>query len=384
MNHYSTKAVAALAIAQSATWAQTQEPITLHTLDVVTVTATKEKTTLQQTPVSIGVISEDAIKGSGLTHPQQLLGQIPGVAVGVTNGEGHNMAIRQPFTTNPVYLYLEDGIPTRATGFFNHNALYEVNIPQAGSVEVVRGPGSALYGSDAIAGTVNVVTRAPAKTNGVETSVEAGSFGWGRLLLDGTFGANPDGGLRVSINRSHSDGWRQQTGYDRTSANFRWDRAVGDQLFVKTILGFTSIEQQTGANSPLVRSAYENNPTQNNFSAAYRKVQALRISSEITYWSGDDVITITPYARANQMDLNGSYNFSSDPRIEKTDVKSFGLLTKWRRDFAGAWKPRLIMGLRRLPCQGYKLKVEISGLNTLGLNIAGGMSPRDSCGRYSL
>ncbi len=40
--------------------------------------------------------------------------------------------------------------------------------------------------------------------------------------------------------------------------------------------------------------------------------------------------------------------------------------------------------MRRLPCQGYKLKVEISGLNTLGLNIAGGMSPRDSCGRYSL
>ena len=46
-----------------------------------------------------------------------------GVAVGVTNGEGHTTAIRQPFTTSPLYLYLEDGIPTRATGFFNHNAL---------------------------------------------------------------------------------------------------------------------------------------------------------------------------------------------------------------------------------------------------------------------
>jgi len=153
MKKHSALALAALALAQSSSWAQTQEPINIPTLEVVTVTATKEKTTLQQTPASIGVISEDAIKESGLTHPQQLLGQIPGVAVGVTNGEGHNMAIRQPFTTNPVYLYLEDGIPTRATGFFNHNALYEVNIPQAGSVEVVRGPGSALYGSDAIAAT---------------------------------------------------------------------------------------------------------------------------------------------------------------------------------------------------------------------------------------
>ncbi len=341
-----TKTVVALALVQSVSWAQVHDALPpVPTLEVVTVTSTKEKTTLQQTPASIGVITEEAIRTSGLTHPQQLLGQIPGVAVGVTNGEGHNMAIRQPFSTNPVYLYLEDGIPTRATGFFNHNALYEVNIPQAGSVEVVRGPGSALYGSDAIAGTVNIITRAPGKTNGVETSIETGSFGWNRLLVDGTFGANPDGGLRISINRSHSDGWRQQTGYDRTSANFRWDQVINEQIFAKTILGFTSIDQQTGANSPLVRAAYESNPTQNNFSAAYRKVQALRFSSEISYWSGDDVFTITPYARSNQMDLNGSYNFSSDPRIEKTSVASYGLLTKWRRDLGGSWKPRLIMGL---------------------------------------
>jgi outer membrane receptor protein involved in Fe transport len=313
-------------------------------LDVITVTSTKEKTPLREAPASIGVISEEAIRLTGPTHPQQLLGQVPGVAVGVTNGEGHNMAIRQPFSTNPVYLYLEDGIPTRATGFFNHNALYEVNIPQAAAVEVIRGPGSALYGSDAIAGTVNIITRGPEKTNGANTSVEVGSFGWKRVLADGTFGASPDGGLRVSVNRSHTDGWRDTTGYDRTSANFRWDNVFDNNTVVKTILGYTNIDQQTGANSSLIRSDYENNPTKNNFSIAYRKVEALRLSTEVTHYRGDDVFTITPYARYNKMDLNGSYNLSSDPRIENTSVTSLGILTKWRKDLAGAWKPRLIMG----------------------------------------
>lgn len=89
------------------------------------------------------------------------MGQIPGVAVAVTNGEGHTTAIRHPFTTNPVYLFLEDGIPIRSTGFFNHNALYEINIPQSGGIEVIRGPGTALYGSDAIGGVINVLTRPP-------------------------------------------------------------------------------------------------------------------------------------------------------------------------------------------------------------------------------
>ena len=253
-------------------------------LDAITVTSTKEKSTLKETPASIGVISQESIRLIGPTHPQQLLGQVPGVAVGVTNGEGHNMSIRQPFSTNPVYLYLEDGIPTRATGFFNHNALYEVNIPQAAAVEVIRGPGSALYGSDAIAGTVNIITRAPEKTNGVSTTVEVGSFGWKRVLADGTFGADQDGGLRISVNRSHTDGWRDTTGYDRTSANFRWDQVINNNTFVKTILGYTNIDQQTGANSSLTRADYENNPTKNNFSIAYRKVEAVRFSSEITHY----------------------------------------------------------------------------------------------------
>lgn len=315
------------------------------TLDTVSVTATREKTTLQATPASVGVIDAPAIRFNGLTHPQQILSQIPGVAVGVTNGEGHNMAIRQPFSTSPLYLYLEDGLPIRATGFFNHNALYEVNLPQAGGIEVVRGPGSALYGSDAFAGTVNVLTRAPDRRDGVQTALEVGSFGWTRWLIDATVGANPNGGLRISVNRSQSEGWRQHTGYERTSANLRWDHAVDEQWFVKTLLGFTTIDQQTGANSPLIRADYLNQPTKNNFAPAYRQVQALRWSSELSHEKGPDAITFTPYVRANQMDLNGSYNFSSDPRIEKSQVTSLGLLSKWRHEVGGPYQVRIITGI---------------------------------------
>src|SRR4029453_16624454 len=103
----------------------------------------------------------ETIKADRPAHPSQIMSQIPGVAVAVTNGEGHTTSIRQPFTTNSVYLFLEDGVPIRSTGFFNHNALYEIDIPQAGGIEVIRGPGSALYGSDAIGGIINVLTPTP-------------------------------------------------------------------------------------------------------------------------------------------------------------------------------------------------------------------------------
>lgn len=314
-------------------------------LNIVTVTGSREQTRLMQSPASVGVIRAQDIRRSGPMHPQQLLGQVPGVAVTVTNGEGHTTAIRQPFTTSPLYLYLEDGIPIRATGFFNHNALYEVNLPQAGGIEVVKGPGSALYGSDAIGGTVNILTKVPSSTPGMSLTGEAGSFGWRRLLADGTTGAGDAGAVRAAVNLTHTDGWRDKTAYDRQSASFRHDQALADGALLKTILGYTKIDQQTGANSALTYSDYSNNPTKNNQSIAWRKVDAVRLSSQYEREMGAALLTLTPYLRSNGMDLNGSYNLSVDPRVEKTNVLSAGVMVKWRQDFGGPLQPRLIAGL---------------------------------------
>ena len=311
----------------------------------VTVSGTREKELLTETPASVGIIKADAIRQAGPAHPQQILGQIPGVAVAVTNGEGHTTAIRQPFTTNPVYLYLEDGIPIRATGFFNHNALYEVNIPMAGGIEVTRGPGTALYGSDAIGGVVNILTKAPSAKPELSLTGEAGSYGWGRILGSASTNLSQRDGLRADVNLTHTDGWRDKTSYDRQSANFRWDRDLDADTTLKTILGLSKIDQQTGANTPLTYSDYLNNPTRNNLSIAYRKVEAARLSSNYEKQLGNNLLSITPYFRDNSMELNGSYNLSSDPRIETGKNQSYGVMAKWRQDFPEMMRARLIVGL---------------------------------------
>ncbi len=313
-------------------------------LDAVTVTGSREQTQLMQSSASVGIITESAIRTTGPMHPQQIISQVPGAAVAVTNGEGHSTAIRQPFNTNPVYLFLEDGVPTRATGFFNHNALYETNIPQAGGIEVLKGPGPALYGSDAIAGIVNILSRVPFSTPSVSLTGEAGTFGWRRVLLDGTTGV-ANGAVRIGANLTHTDGWRDKTAYDRQSVNFRQDKDLGQGALIKTILGYTKIDQQTGANSALRYQDYINNPTYNYFSVAWRKVEALRLSTQYEKETDNTLLSITPYLRSNYMDLNGSYNLSSDPRNEVTNVFSLGVMAKWRKDYEGPYKPRLIVGL---------------------------------------
>lgn len=309
----------------------------------VTVTGTRERALLAETPSSIGAISADSIHDSAPLHPGQLLGQVPGVAVAVTNGEGHTTAIRQPFTTSPVYLFLEDGIPIRATGFFNHNVLYEVDIPAAGGIEVVRGPGTALYGSDAIGGIVNVLSRAPLGQPHAQLRTEYGSFGTWRVLGDAG-GALGEGAIRLDANVTHTDGWRDRTAYDRQAANVRFDRPLGPDRTVKTVVAYSHVDQQTGANSALPFADYLNNPTRNNLAIAFRKVRAVRASIEYEQRRGADMVSIIPYFRDNAMELNGTYNLNSDPRIETTHNVSYGLLAKFRRNIP-VMRTRLIGGL---------------------------------------
>src|SRR3546814_370447 len=172
-----------------AVWAQPDAPTVpgpdprdARQLAAVVVTATREARPLSETPISVGLIDAMEIQQNKPTHPAQIVSQVPGVAVAVTNGEGHTTSIRQPFTTSPVYLFLEDGIPTRATGFFNHNGLYEIDIPQSGGIEITRGPGTALYGSDAIGGIINVLTSPAGEDTAFDTSLEIGDHGWIRGL----------------------------------------------------------------------------------------------------------------------------------------------------------------------------------------------------------
>lgn len=159
----------------------------------VVVSATRERQRRAEASATIDVLDGAEVRLARAAHPAQVMKRVPGVYVSQLSGEGSSVVIRQPITTKPMYLYLEDGIPTRATGFFNHNALYEVNIPQSGGIEVLKGPGTALYGSDAIGGVVNVLSRpAPARPS-AELSTEGGGYGYQRLLATGGGGTRAAG-----------------------------------------------------------------------------------------------------------------------------------------------------------------------------------------------
>ncbi len=244
-------------------------------LETIVVTATREEARLADTAASIGVLNEDDIKAISPTHPEQLLNRIPGVNIVQigSSGEGHMAAIRQPISTTPVYLFLENGVPVRSPAFFNHNSLYEVNVAGSQGIEVTKGPGSALYGSDAIGGVVNVLSGPFSGEDNATVGLEAGSDDWKRATLDGNTSKN---GHDFNYNLSLSDngGWRDNTESDKVTFSSGWGSDLSDSVSHHTLLTFSRINMNTGG-SGLRYDDFKDNPSQAGNLIGFRDVEAL-------------------------------------------------------------------------------------------------------------
>lgn len=296
----------------------------------IVVSATRERQLRSDVPLSVGVIGPDEIDRVQPEHPSDIMNSIPGVWVNQTTGEGHMMSIRQPLSIFPLFLYLENGIPTRSTGFFNHNALFEINVPQAGTIEVIRGPGTALYGSDAIGGVVNVETADPPAAPRAEATVEGGSHGYKRVLFSG--GASPGrNGLRADLNITDSEGWRNSTQYARQSATLTWTRRAGSRTFVRTVTALSRVDQKPAGVSALSEEDFRATPTLNYQPISYRDIRAVRVSSAVTHERGRTLLSVTPFFRYNTNRLLPNWSLTYDPVTWDVSNYSAGLQLRARR-----------------------------------------------------
>ena len=236
-------------------------------------------------------------------HIHELLTRVSGVWLSRGSGQEHLTAIRSPVLTGGgscgAFLFLEDGIPIRPAGFCNVNSLFEINTEQAQSVEVIRGPGNALYGSNALHGIVNVLMPAPGTDRTPLLSLELGANDFVRVRTDLPFDRKSS--WLASIIYADDGGFRDESGYQQGKLHVKrhWDLDEGEFLLGLTA---TDLDQQT-AGFILGEDAYKD-PDLNRSNPnpeAFREASSQRLYGIWTRAREHFDLDLRPYLRHSDM-----------------------------------------------------------------------------------
>ncbi|MEQ1784392.1 MAG: TonB-dependent receptor [Hyphomonadaceae bacterium] len=260
----------ALAIAPS-TWAQT-------TGDTIVVTGIAVPVEADKVGQTITVISGQMIDDQGYAYVPDVLRQIPSLAVSQSGAPGSVTQVRTRGAEANHTLVLLDGIDISSPdqGETDFSTLLTGDISR---IEILRGPQSGLYGSNALAGVVNLISRREVDGRYLGASIEAGSFNTVQLEANAGIG-DSDTYAAISANRLTSDGYDispdqtangvpavgvggtpgDKEGNIVTSVNLRGGAALTDAWSIKGVIRYLESESDADGQTfglPIPGSTYD-------------------------------------------------------------------------------------------------------------------------------
>ncbi len=147
--------------------------------DRLLVTATGSQLPIHKAPAVASIITAKDIEQMGATTLSEVLETVPGIHVGPSADSGYrtNYDIRGIYTgLNQQVLLLINGIPINTAYLGTRLSSFRMPTADISRIEIIRGPGSAVHGADAFAGTINVITKDVHELKNVQGGFRAGSF----------------------------------------------------------------------------------------------------------------------------------------------------------------------------------------------------------------
>ena len=305
----------------SISWGQSADSIS-QTLDPVIVSGNKVQQKRTEAPIAISILSPKIIEQTNAPRIEYLLNKVSGVYMPSIGGEQHMMSIRQPISLKGLYLYLEDGLPIRTSGLFSSNALIEINTSNIHSIEIIKGPASALYGAEAIGGIINVLSE---KATIKKATMEAftNSTGLKKISLQYTLPTKKGG---WNINTSWTDqrkGTLDYSDFNKQAVSIRKDFEINKKLSgYQTLQYINYFTQMTGSVDSI---HFVNKDFSSLQSFTYRKINLLRWRQNLAYHlNKQSTIIANIMYRGNTMDQNPTYSIAStsNPSLFKGQINS--------------------------------------------------------------
>ena len=319
--------------------AQAQDTMPEVEVGEVVITATKTETALRDVASSVTIIKEEDIDKKKAKTVAEAIRDVPGIDVVQTGGPGGLTSVFIRGGNSNHTLVLIDGVQVNSptAGLFDFANLTTDNIER---IEIVRGAQSTLYGSDAIGGVINIITKRGKGAPAINFSVEAGSF---RSLREsiGISGTTQSSDYSLSVGRFDTDGFSsanekngntEKDGYENTTISSRlgWNSFTSGRLELSMRYSDAEADQDGFTFSPIDDPNFVQKDRSMNLSTRYSRPltnwwnQHLQLSMNVEELKGID---------PDPADIFNNFEFDTQRRlvewqhqlyIAETDIMTIG------------------------------------------------------------
>jgi outer membrane cobalamin receptor len=313
--------------------------------------ATQREQKLEEAPSIVSVITRDEIERYGARDLTDILRTVPGFEYGVDVYSEAGVSFRGIWVHEGKSLLMINGVTQNELGFGNYTFLGTIPASMIEKVEIIRGPGSALYGGFAEIDTINVITHQAENLNGMRVSADVGAVGKGGASRHGniSFGSETDNlkvavhvgrGTQVLSKRDYSDFFGNTIHLDQVNAFRNWQHVITEASSKNLTLryqrtSFTFGGQDTFTTiQPPVNGAYLEET--NN----YNDVTHIDYQAKIT-----DRLTLKPLFEYTR---NNSWNFNYPASIDGFYEGSGAWMSRTRGEltanYGAPWNGDLMLG----------------------------------------
>jgi iron complex outermembrane recepter protein len=301
---------------------ETKDSVQTEKLEDVIVTANRSATKRTEIPVSVSKLSSQTIAETKPNAIYEVINKTAGALMINLGNEQHAMAIRQPISYSSYFLYLEDGLPIRPLGVFNHNALLEINQFSLNSIEVVKGPVSSIYGPEAVGGTINFITEKPSNDPSLKIDLQGDQFGYKRLQVAGGTSIGKLGFYISGLTAEQKNSWLAASDYNKENINLRLDYAITTNT--KLIGTFMKGKYYSQTSGSINEETFNSRNYSSTTDFTFRSSDALRTRLTLEQkWSNNAESFITFFHRNNKLGQNPSYGIRWNPLASATNNPNF-------------------------------------------------------------
>src|SRR5690606_21665506 len=194
----------ALALGFTSSVYAAEQKVAQASLDTIVVTATRSEEKIENVPARISVINEQQIQQSPIADLGSLLNKEASINIVQSGGIGQTTSAFLRGTDSKHLLFLKDGV-SLSTALDGGSNIPYVDLSDIQRIEVLRGPASVQYGTDAIGGVINIISATPKKT-GISLTNEIGENHTYKSIIGADFVDQSGLYAQIKGQRIESDG----------------------------------------------------------------------------------------------------------------------------------------------------------------------------------